>query len=91
LHGNKQIDWSENFLDLPLSCGDAAELGVDCTNYACIDIRIDIKTGDKSEQYFHRSAHMPAEGQILHKAIISLSDGSAKWKVSNQVDKNFGK
>jgi hypothetical protein len=91
LHGNKQIDWSENFLDSPLLNGGAAELGVDCTNYSCIDIRIDIKTGDKSDQYFHRSAHMPGEGQILHKAIVSVNDGSAKWKVSKDIDKNFGK
>jgi len=91
LHGNKQIDWSENFLDSSLSNGDAAELGVDLTNYACIDVRIDIKTGEKMEQYFHRSAHMPGDGQILHKAIISVNDGSAKWMISNKVDKNFGR
>jgi hypothetical protein len=90
LRGNKQIEWSENFLAEPLRSKAAAVLAVDCTNSAWFDIRIDIQTGSRIVQYFHRSAHFPMRGQILHKAIVSEQDQTAEWKISERVDKNFG-
>ena len=92
LLGNKQIHWSENFLEKPLKNGEYALLAVELVNYVCFDIRIDIKNGEKNEQYFHRNALFAfPEGEILHKAIISANDGSAAWKVSKNLDKSFGK
>jgi hypothetical protein len=90
LRGNRQIDWSDNFLTSPLRNGEGVELTVDCTDAACFDIRIDIDTGNGITQYFHRSANFPEGGQILHTAIVSADDNSAKWKIQPQLDMSFG-
>ena len=90
VRGNRQIDWSDNFLTSPLRKGEGAGLAVDCTDAVCFDVRVDIDTGSGMAQYFHRGALFPGPGQILHKAIVSTEDGTAKWKVEPQLDESFG-
>jgi hypothetical protein len=90
LRGNKQIDWSANFLAEPLRSNEAVVLAVDCTNGAYFDVRIDIQTGSRIVQYFHRTARFPKRGQILHTAIVSERDQTAEWKILDRVDRSFG-
>ncbi len=94
LRGNVQINWGENLLTSPVGFGQYAAFNMIHSTTSAYDIRIDFDGVDpqgKPMQYFHNGALLYSNGNVVHKSITSLADGSAAWKVIRGIDPDFGK